>query len=123
MIYFCYYSGVQEQTVVHQYYNLPDRFKGSTYNTQKMLADEIKESKDDSFVFIIPRSSLETSFHAWLEKYDLEKFIVYKSEGITNPIHSWQKHNLVLYVLASKEHFWREMYDSPDSLTEIVNEN
>ena len=85
------------------------RVAGCSIPMREWAATIIRESKDDSFCFILQNSQLPL-FAEWMKKYDLEELEVFRSEAITNDIHTANGRNLTLVVLASKTHAWREMY-------------
>jgi hypothetical protein len=82
---------------------------GARFTFKSELATFIKESKNDTFIFILVKTQDQLEpWEKWLEDYGLEDLVVLRTKGITNPIHSQYKHNLVLAVLQSKEHFQRK---------------
>jgi FMN phosphatase YigB (HAD superfamily) len=76
----------------------------------KVLAEYIKESEEDSFVFILTNQQLP-SFNKWLEKYELKDLIVADPAAVTNSVHISNGPNLNLRVLVSAKHLWRDMYE------------
>ena len=81
---------------------------GSTFSFKGDLATFIKESKNDTFIFILVKTQGQLeSWEKWLEDSNLGDLVVLRTKGITNPIHPQYKHNLVLAILQSKEHFQR----------------
>lgn len=92
-------------------YKLIVDYIGYSYNPQELLAEAIKESEDDSFIFILQNKQLK-SFKEWLVKFELEDYVVYNMpQPITNDVHKDNGRNLTMYVLASSKHVWREMYE------------
>jgi len=86
-------------------------FINKKVNTFKMLADTIKESEEDSFLFIITNTQIP-SFDKWVQKYKLEEFITYRMErAITNGNHTHNGRNLLFVAMCSKTHVWRDMFD------------
>lgn len=86
-------------------------FAGKQFDTRRMMAEVIKESKEDSFVFILTNTQLE-SFKAWIEQYKLEEFEVFRmARPVTNGNHPKNGRNLTMVVFASKEHVWRDMFE------------
>lgn len=84
-------------------------YNRKTVNRQESLATQIKESKDDSFTFIITGAQ-EPDFEKWIKDFNLEEYIMYKQPyQVTNPVHSYKGRNLRLYVLQSKNHFQQEL--------------
>lgn len=88
---------------------------GKTFNLVRIMSDKIKESVNDTFVFINTVSQ-ERDFDNFLDKYELKDLIVYQMPYyVTNQNHN-QGRNLRVTVLASKEHFWRDW--TPDEIEE-----
>jgi len=112
MIYSMYWQGMQ-----HTSYHIPgwmqtlgiDDLIGKNVNVLEEVAVSIKESVDDSFVFIILNSNME-AFNKWLTRYGLTDMEVFRSNAITNPVHTYKGRNLTLVVLASESHAWRDMF-------------
>lgn len=74
------------------------------------LAKLIRESKEDSFIFILVKhNETYANFLNWVEEEKLEEYIMYHfPEGVTNPNYLDNGRNLVPVVMCSKEHMWRE---------------
>lgn len=87
------------------------------------LANFIKTSEEDSFIFIISNKVFyrrqltngqinETmpldDFENWLRKYDLEKLIVLRTGLVINPVHVSSGPALTMFVLATPKHVMRE---------------
>jgi hypothetical protein len=90
------------------------KLAGKRVNISAMTAKVIKESEDDSFVFIITNPQM-LEFNTWLSKYELEEYVVFRQERpITNSGHDYNGRNLNLIVLASKQHAWREMFETEE---------
>ena len=86
-------------------------FINKKVNTFEMLADIIKESEEDSFLFIITNIQIP-AFDKWVQKYKLEEFITYRMErAVTNGNHPYNNRNLTLIAMCSKTHVWRDMFD------------
>ena len=105
MIYSVYSHSIRDIFIIGSFKNTRD------INTAELLAEVIKESEDDSFVFITTKNNnLDETLNDWIDKYNLRDYIVYEStDFITNPVHPHNKKNLKVYVMVSKEHFWREL--------------
>lgn len=85
-------------------------YVGMRFNYKKMAAEVIKESTEDSFVFIITNKQME-DFTKWIKENKLEKYEVYRmTQAITNGNHPDNGRNLLLVVFASKQHVWRDMF-------------
>ncbi len=83
---------------------------GKTFDYKKMVAEVIKESTEDSFVFIITNNQME-DFTKWIKENKLEEYGVYRmTQAITNGNHPHNGRNLLLVVFASKQHVWRDMF-------------
>ena len=74
------------------------------------LAKLIRESKEDSFIFILVKHNRTyKNFLEWVEQEKLEEYIMYSfPEGVTNPNYLDNGRTLVPVVMCSKEHMWRE---------------
>ena len=92
-------------------------FFGKTFNLREMMARRILQSEEDVFVFITTnhtnnnQPSMHDQFLKWADQYKLTDLIVFTKEKVTNPQHRENLGALNLIVLASKEHFWREMFE------------
>lgn len=86
-----------------------DELIGKRVNLLEEITASIKESVDDTFVFILLNDNLE-GFNNWLRQYNLTDMEVFRSNAITNPIHTDKGRNLTLVVLASESHAWRDMF-------------
>jgi len=90
---------------------------GQEFNQFELTATLIKKTDDSHFIFIVTNHQKE-AFDAWLTKYDLRKNISYEIErGFTNHQHHDTKRNLFLYVLASDNNIWRDLY-APEEIVE-----
>jgi len=95
---------------------------GKTFNLYRKMSDKIKESVNDTFVFINTVSQ-ERDFDNFLDKYELKDLIVYQMPYYVTNHNNNEGRNLRVTVLASKEHFWRDWYsDDTESLNEIEEE-
>jgi len=84
---------------------------GQTFDYKKVAAEVIKESTEDSFVFIITNKQME-EFTKWIKENKLEEYEVYRmARPITNGNHTHNGRNLLLVVFASKQHVWRDMFE------------
>jgi len=80
-------------------------------NGLEIVADYIKESEEDSFLFIITNVQVE-AFDKWIKKYKLEEFVTYRMERpVTNGNHLHNGRNLLFVAMCSKTHVWRDMFD------------
>jgi hypothetical protein len=140
MIYSMYFDGLYTVYKIPTYYrdylnddwcrrvgydlnNIPDSLKnartyakyaGMDVNLQQLVVDLIKSSEDSSFVFIITRKQ-EDAFNKFIAKNSLKDYIVYTMPNfVTNANHPSNGRNLKLVVLASKEHFWRDMFNDEE---------
>lgn len=96
----------------HQHLRDARSIAGKTVDSPKIIASLIKESEEDSFVFILTNAQLE-AFDAWVKKYELERWMVYRMErAVTNGNHPQNGRNLTLAVFASRQHVWRDMFSS-----------
>lgn len=112
MIYHIHFAGVYSRTITSWWpASLRDKI-GQTVDGQNLLAETIKESSNDCFVFILTINNRQTnSFDKWIEQYDLKDYIVFEPPlAIENGVHPENGRNLRLVVLASKDHAWRDMY-------------
>lgn len=121
MIHYVYFSALQTARRLSCY----DAFEmklmyGSkdVINTFSILAQTIRESKDDSFVFILTgisnsgnsgSKSMLQLFNDYLEREKLAELIVFNPPAFTNRNYPTQTKNLYLVVLMSKEHWFREL--------------
>ena len=86
-------------------------FINKKFNTFKILADIIKESEEDSFLFIITNVQVE-AFDKWVKEHKLQEFITYRMErAVTNGNHPQNGRNLLFVAMCSKTHVWRDMFD------------
>jgi len=101
------YDGYPEYNWVRKARGWADK----SINLREFLAEYIKESKEDSFVFILVNSQIN-EFNLWLTEKGLEEYVAYRMERpVTNGNHPQNGRNLTLVVMASKEHVWRDMFD------------
>lgn len=114
MIYHVTWGNLGDGIVVNQwnkryYGNLPI---GTVLRPKEDLVKFIKESEDDTFVFIFPTTLMAHyywhPFNSWLDANDFRKNIVLQTGKISNPIHPDRRHELVVVVLQSDKHFQRE---------------
>jgi hypothetical protein len=105
--------------------NFPGKEIGDTVNeTSKTLAEAIKASKDDTFLFLLSNYAggqaqynldQKPQFDRWIKEHELEKYVKFVSAGISNPAHQERKYSLYLAVLQSEEH------NTPVELKGMVN--
>lgn len=93
------------------------QYAGEHLDLRKLLADFIKRSEDDSFVFILTRDQL-VGFDLWVKTHDMEEYIMERSELIANPVHPYNGRNLQIVVMVSKEHFYRELFEQEEESNE-----
>lgn len=70
------------------------------------LAEFIKSSKDDTFIFI-PINLIYNqwkTFPEWIKRHSLEDYVKVHTRGICNPVHPGNGHNLQVVIMQSKEH-------------------
>jgi hypothetical protein len=73
-----------------------------------MVTEFIKQSENDTFVFILTDTQIDT-FNEWTLSSGIEELIVYKMpRPITNMVHAGHGRRLTLVVISSAKHFWRE---------------
>ena len=114
MIYDIYFNTLSEGPERYQNWYSTGPYSGKSYMKRKLLAQFIKQSEDNTFIFILPeKSGMYTTFmNDFIKKYGLEENIVFEpSQALTNKIHLYNERNLRLVVLASSSHFWRELYE------------
>lgn len=79
----------------------------------KDLAEFIKASKDDTFLFSLSNYAKEQAkycfdqkpqFDEWVKKYEMEPYIKFMSAGISNPVHQERKYSIYVVVMQSAEH-------------------
>ncbi len=113
MIYSMYFAGLYDRTF-QGYPWMVSHMKGlGVVSAEPFFANLIKESKDDTFIFIITQqhTAQVVQFDAWVKRYELEEYVVFTpSTLIVNGNHPEKGPNLKLIVMASKEHAWREMF-------------
>ena len=109
MIYHIYWSSIRDSIKKISPYST--MYGGMDWNSAATLAETIKRSEDDSFVFIVTEKNKEANrLRSWIKAYALEDYVVYESPiAITNPIHKDNGPNLRVFVMVSKQHFWREL--------------
>lgn len=77
-------------------------------NRKQLLAEAIKETDNNSFVFIILNEQM-VDFNNWLDKYSLKENEVYRmAQPITNGKYEGRRLNLI--VLMSKKHAMHDMF-------------
>jgi hypothetical protein len=87
----------------------PDKALGTVLSPKAALVEFIKSSKDDTFIFVLVKGTGQWSiFKDWVTKNGLQDHVVVCTDGITNPVHADAKHNLVLAVMQSADHFQRK---------------
>lgn len=114
MIYSIYFAGMLNgplNFITHQNYGMflgqpPNiaevQAKMHGKNTKIALADAIKASKGDTFVFITTRMQ-EKEYNSWVESNGLKDYMIYEMPYyITNGNHPGNR-NLKLHVMQSKE--------------------
>lgn len=92
----------------------PDQVPGYTVgqkvDPRATLAEFIKTSEDDSFVFVlVKKQGQHRQFQEWVEEHKLKDYLqVETASGITNPVHPNEKYNLVFAIMQSANHFQRK---------------
>lgn len=103
----------------HAIYKYQIPLAGQHINLKKEFAKIIKESENDSFVFILTRVMHQYAhFQLWIKEYELEDYIMLDFKpGISNPnytsISTYGEStvgNLQLVVMASKNHDHRDKF-------------
>ena len=91
--------------------SLQDRFGiGGYVNFQALAAKAIKQSENDSFIFILAKTSKQdVYFEEFLCEYKLKNLIVRESGWITNDVHLDQPNNIKMVVLMSPKHWYRDL--------------
>ena len=80
-------------------------------NRRKLLAEFIRRSKQDTFIFIVTqKDGQEELFLDWIKKEQLDSYIMEETESILNPIHPHSGRNLKIYIMMSSEHVFRDMF-------------
>lgn len=118
--------GIHDGVLVAQDYSLPGSGRGFTggvhpyakfaplyhlkFSRWGALAKLIRESKEDSFIFIlIKHNATYKNFLDWVKREKMEEYIMcHFPEGVTNPNYKDNGRTLVPVVMCSKEHMWRE---------------
>ena len=76
-----------------------------------LLADFIKEGKEDAYVFILVNNQLD-SFAKWMKEHKMEEYEIYRMERpVTNGNHDYAGRNLNLIILAGSEHMSRQLIE------------
>lgn len=118
MIYHILFANLYEKTISNWSAQSLSPMVGKRIDGQAFLAGTIKESSNDSFIFILTVLNGQShQFDVWVEKYGLKEYIVFEPPlAIENGVHSENGRNLRLVVMASLDHAWRDMYlDEEDS--------
>ena len=124
MIHHCYFEQLRRaSTQIYPYasgqvsaeYALVARVKAMyppKFNMREYMGQRIRDSQDDSFIFITTKSQDE-EFSKWLEEESLKDLITTQSEYIQN--HNYPEHGpkLKITVIQSKNHFQRDELKSP----------
>lgn len=80
---------------------------GRPYALKDRLIKLMKETKDNSFVFIVTKDQYP-SFEEFLDKNELKDLIIKETPFITNVNYPDQGPRLKLMVFQTKDHFQRE---------------
>ncbi len=109
MIYSVSWISLAEARQVSPWGGSPKYKIGDWFYPKKELAEFIKSSKDDTFLFGLGKiqNSWDT-FQEWVDKYELKDYIVVESKGVYNPVHPERPNNLKLVVMQSLDHFQRK---------------
>jgi hypothetical protein len=114
MIHHIYFSGLYTEHRLAAWSELVEKGIvpiGTVLNLQELLATEIKETEDNSYIFILAKSQLQ-GFDTWIATYELKDLIAFRSEKITNDVHPSSGRNLTMFVMLSAKHWWRDELDA-----------
>ena len=85
-------------------------------NGPQFLAEAIKESKEDSFVFILVNQQLP-EFDEWIKKFNLSECIMFRMHRpVTNNPYPDNGRNLTLVVMMSKDHPYHDMFKANEKV-------
>lgn len=124
MIYSMYFAGIYNTTIGRYWADertrpLYNRTAGKTIPVKQRVADRIKNSTNDTFVFVITNTQ-EEAFRKYLNEYKLNDLIVYEMPYyVTNANHPTQGRRLKVVVLASPVHFWRDWYEEEETMENV----
>jgi hypothetical protein len=118
VIYSIYWMSVYTEQRVTEWNKaqFPNRKVGdlvSSSEYSKELADGIKESENDTFLFLLSNYAGEQAKHgkdqkpqfdSWIKEHGLEEYVAFMSAGISNPAHQERKYSVYLVVMQSKNH-------------------
>lgn len=82
----------------------------------QFLAEAIKESKEDSFVFVLTNIQLP-SFDEWIKKFNLSEYIMFRMHRpVTNNPYPDNGRNLTLVVMMGKDHPYHDMFKANEKV-------
>lgn len=114
MIYHVFFGGVDGQSRQIPDWCVPalKPLVGKRIDGLSFLANIIKQSEEDSFIFIlVNKSGQEERFNKWVEEYELDNYIIFTPPTlVTNGVHPENGPNLRLVVMASSNHPMRDMF-------------
>lgn len=85
-------------------------------HAKTLLAEAIKESKEDSFVFILVNRQLE-EFNNWLSRNNLTNHVMFRMHRpVTNHPYPDNGRNLTLVVLMSSDHPYHDMFKASEKV-------
>lgn len=118
MIHHMYFEHIRPVAVMYRY--LPETM-GDEYHakakqeyylkTEEYIGHKIKNSVDDTYIFVTTEGYQKPRFEQFLEDYELKDLIV-KEAYVTNHNYPDRPKNLRLTIIQSKDHFQRKEYES-----------
>ena len=120
VIYYVYFSALREIRPANCWdsHGIHEAYKGRpNINTFSILGKLIRESENDSFVFIltgVEKPSMLDRFNAWLQKEGLEDLVIASPQGFTNRNYPETQRNLHLRVIMSPIHWYRDLMPLED---------
>lgn len=115
MIYYIYFTAMPTYRAKGMWdlYSVATHYGSrESINPQKILGSIIKESKDNSFVFILTGNEevgMLQQFNQFLEREGLKDLVVFQPRAFTNFNYPDQTRNLNLVVLMSPTHWYRDL--------------
>jgi len=117
-IYTMYFSGLDSGTtdIIPMWSGFLGKYGKRRGNTQALLAQYIKKSENNSFVFITTKNQ-KKGFDKFLENYKLNNLIVFQTpDYITNPVHLYNGRSLKITVLQTEKHFVNDLFDEAEEM-------
>lgn len=113
MIYDLYFQNISAEPVRYSGWTGRHKFDGHMFNKQDLIAQHIRKSEDNAYIFILTdKNGQYTKFGEFIKKYGLEENIIFEPPlALTNRVHLYNERNLRLVVMLSSTHFWRELYE------------